>query len=345
LCRAFNVLTKGSNLCRHWFGLGGAPKSQLFESNSPEMPTTAHNPPEKIERDPLLALAMGDISGVLAFVIRTEGPSYRAVGAAMVFHCDGAQTGSLSSGCIEADLALHAKKVQATNTPLRIIYGNGSPFMDIQLPCGGGLEVLLLPQPHTDELALIAKVVIHRRPLDIAISLETGRITENLPSGTGISSNHFNHQIIAPLCFVVFGKGPEAVTFAKLVHSLGYSGTLVSPDQDTINSAQIAGCTTCEILHPKCPNDIALDDRTAVVCFFHDHDWEAPILSDILDRKMFYIGCQGSKQTSVNRLAELERLGVSRQNRQKVRGPIGLIPSVRDSNTLAVSVLAEVLSI
>lgn len=309
------------------------------------MATTAHGPPEKIERDPLLALAMGDISGVLAFVIRTEGPSYRAVGAAMVFHCDGTQTGSLSSGCIEADLALHAKKVQATKTPLRIIYGNGSPFMDIQLPCGGGLEVLLLPQPHTDELALIAKVVIHRRPLDIAISLETGRITENLPSGTGISSNHFNHQIIAPLCFVVFGKGPEAVTFAKLVHSLGYSGTLVSPDQDTINSAQIAGCTTREILHPKCPDDITLDDRTAVVCFFHDHEWEAPILSDILDRTMFYIGCQGSKQTRDNRLAELERLGVSRQNRQKVRGPIGLIPSVRDSNTLAVSVLAEVLSI
>jgi len=31
-------------------------------------------------------------------------------------------------GCIEADLAISAKKVQATTLPLRITYGNGSHF-------------------------------------------------------------------------------------------------------------------------------------------------------------------------------------------------------------------------
>ena len=143
----------------------------------------------------------------------------------------------------------------------------------------------------------------------------------------------------------MFGKGPEAVTFAKLVQSLGYNGVLVSPDPDTINTAKIAGCTTREIFHPKCPEDILLPPRTAVICFFHDQEWEAPILSGILDRDTFYIGCQGSKQTSDTRFLELKRLDVPIELRQKVRGPIGLIPSVRDSNTLAVSVLAEILSL
>lgn len=309
------------------------------------MPKTAPSTPEAIARDPLLAMATGEISGVLALVIRTEGPSYRAVGATMVFSNDGTFIGSLSSGCIEADLALHAAVVRDTNAPCRVTYGDGSPFMDIELPCGGALEILLLPQPHPDALALIAETMTQRSPLDIAISLATGLITTGLSKRSEIAGEIFTNRIIPPLRFVVFGKGPEAVTFVKLVQSLGYNSMLVSPDPTTINAAKVAGCPTHEIFQPKCPEDISLDPRTAVICFFHDHEWEAPILSDILDQDTFYIGCQGSRQTSERRLDELRQLGVPIELRQKVRGPIGLIPSVRDSNTLAVSVLAEILSL
>jgi xanthine dehydrogenase accessory factor len=58
-------------------------------------------------------------------------PSYRTVGAAMVFH-----DGTVRPGCIEE---LHAKRCEP---PTRFkLSTSSSPFMDIQLPCGGGLEV------------------------------------------------------------------------------------------------------------------------------------------------------------------------------------------------------------
>ena len=296
-------------------------------------------------RDPLLALAVGDASGVVALVIRTEGPSYRSVGASMIFAEDGSRIGSLSSGCIEADLALRAEKTRADKTPRRILYGKGSPYVDIRLPCGGGLEILLLPQPRVGELALIAKVVNERQPVNLSIAMDSGQITESPLSQTGIIDGNFALQLIPPLRFVIFGKGPEATAFARLVQSLGYHGALISPDMETLSIPVVQGWDIREMRSPSRPKDVIIDERTAVLFFFHDHEWEAPILSELLEHETFYIGCQGSRQSSETRLAELEKLGVPPADIKKVRGPIGLIPSVRDSSTLAVSVLAEILAI
>lgn len=309
------------------------------------MQMTAPAPPPP-PRDPLLALAMGEIRGVLALVIRTQGPSYRSVGAAMVFAEDGTRIGSLSSGCIEADLALHAHRVRQSGTPLRILYGVGSPYMDIQLPCGGGLEILLLPQPRPEELALVSKVETDRRPVDVSIALESGRITAAPCAGpaTGLRGASFILRLTPQLRFVVFGKGPEAISFARLVQSLGYRGDLVSPDPETRVAIHAPGWQSHKIQDPICPPQVSLDPYTAVVLFFHDHEWEAPILRDVLQGQPCYIGSQGSRQASENRLRELQDLGVPDAALTRLRGPIGLIPSARDANTLAVSVLAEILA-
>ena len=298
-----------------------------------------------VENNPMLSLACGEIAGVLALIIRTVGPSYRAVGASMVFSKCGDRFGSLSSGCIEADLAIHADKVRETNVPQRVLYGQGSPFIDIQLPCGGGLEILLLPQPSLSELALISAVEIDRKPTNISIDLASGKITAGSFADTQLNHDQFILRLIPSIKFVVFGKGPEACTFVKLTQSLGYLGTLVSPDSETLTKARLAGWSMKQIFHPHSPEDIDLDDRTAVLCFFHDHEWEAPILKDVVGAETFYIGCQGSMRTRDNRMAELSSMGVSAAQLDKIHGPIGLIPSVRDSNTLAVSVLAEILSL
>jgi len=174
--------------------------------------------------------------------------------------------------------------------------------------------------------------------------MDSGQISESPLSQTGIAGGNFALHLTPPLRFVVFGKGPEATSFTRLVQSLGYRGALISPDLETLSIPGVQGWDMFEIHSPNYPEDVALDDRTAVLFFFHDHEWEAPILSVILRKDTFYLGCQGSRQTSETRLSELRMLGVSPEDIEKVRGPIGLIPSVRDSSTLAVSVLAEILA-
>lgn len=87
-----------------------------------------------------------------------------------------------------------------------------------------------------------------------------------------------------------------------------------------------------------------MDDRTAVVLFFHDHDWEPPILAGALETEAFYIGAQGSQRARDARLLMLRGMGVSDAACARLHGPVGVIPSARDAGTLAVSVLAEVLA-
>jgi len=50
----------------------------------------------------------------------------------------------------------------------------------------------------------------------------------------------------------------------------------------------------------------------------------------------------GSPRTHAARLEELRNRGIDENALQRIRGPIGLIPSVRDASKLAISALAEI---
>lgn len=295
--------------------------------------------------EPLFAYCQGTISGVLAIIIQTQGPSYRSVGATMVFADNGDRFGSLSSGCIEADLELHADRVRNQKSPSIVQYGAGSPFMDIVLPCGGALKILLIPQPEPAELALINTAVQSRQTVRVNISFQSGKIAKTNCLEPDLDGKFFSLTIEPALQFVVFGKGPEATTFAQLAETLGYSGTLLSSDPDTLAALADGSWATSQITRPHCPIDLNVDQRTAILLFFHDHEWEAPILKDVLKSRAFFVGCQGSQRTSETRLEQLKQMGLNRQELERVRGPIGLIQSTRDPATLAVSVLAEVLGL
>ena len=263
---------------------------------------------------PLRALLARPGEAVLAVVSRVEGPSYRPLGAMMAVLGESELVGSLSSGCIEADIALQARAARDNGTPLCVRYGTGSPYVDIQLPCGGGLEVLLCPQPDLAVLAEVVRLNDQRRACSLVIDTMDG------------------------------GKGPEASTFAALVEAAGYPNLLLSPDQETLDAASPSGCETRLLTKPHYPEDLTIDAWTAVTLFFHDHDWEPPILASALATDALYFGAQGSRMSADKRLSALEALGVNAQSLSRLRGPIGLIPSARDPRTLAVSVLAEVLA-
>ncbi|MEO1222199.1 MAG: XdhC family protein, partial [Pseudomonadota bacterium] len=290
----------------------------------------------------LEALADDTQGGVLAVISGVEGPSYRPVGAMMAVLSDGRIVGSLSSGCIEADIALQAAEASRAGQPRQLRYGAGSPFVDIVLPCGGGLDILLIPAPEKAVLHKAVAAHAARQTLTIWIDGAAGTVSiDPAPPGA--------HALAVPidpeLRFLVFGKGPEASAFSALVQSVGYPNLLVTPDEETKARAAAHGCETRMIGRPRFPEDLRVDTRTAIVLFFHDHDWEPPILDGALATGAFYIGAQGSWRARETRLAALRALGHSDEALSQLFGPVGVIPSVRDSRTLAVSVLAEILSI
>ncbi len=301
--------------------------------------------PLLMPQDPFATLAEGPEGGVLALIVGVEGPSYRPLGAGMAFFSDGARVGTLSSGCIEADLAIHAAAVRESGRSMQVRYGTGSPFGDIALPCGGGLDIALLPRPDRAVLRRLMAERAARRPSALSVDPGTGAMAAAGPGRTGLAKGRFTVHFPPELRFLVFGKGPEAATFTTLVAQAGYPNLLLSPDPETRAIGAAAGCATRPMVRAAMPEGLAPDAWTAIVLFFHDHEWEPPILAAALQTDAFYIGAQGSQRARAARDMDLAEAGVATAALSRLRGPIGLIPSARDPRTLAISVLAEVLDV
>ncbi|MBL4557166.1 MAG: hypothetical protein JKP98_08680 [Rhodobacteraceae bacterium] len=197
-------------------------------------------PPFSPGQDPVRALAgtarrCWRSSGV-------EGPSYRPLGGHGI-PAGRWRAGTLSSGCVEADLALHADRALAGRAPVALRYGRGSPFADIQLPCGGGLDILLVPRPDPAVMAALMDRRAARLPVTLAVGGETGALALSESGETGWKEDSFLIRFEPALRLVVFGKGPEAATFAALVQSAGYPNLLLSPDGETLEAGRLRAAT------------------------------------------------------------------------------------------------------
>ena len=84
----------------------------------------------------LVDLAQQGKTAALATVIDIEGSAYRRPGAKMLILEDGAMFGSVSGGCLEADVREVALSVMRTGEPRLLHYDTGT---DYQLPIGLGL--------------------------------------------------------------------------------------------------------------------------------------------------------------------------------------------------------------
>ena len=273
------------------------------------------------ERDlPFAAALQAEEPIALAVITGVVGASYRPVGAVMIFDATGRSFGNLSSGCIERDVGIHAAEALSDGQIRRLRYGAGSPYLDLQLPCGGGLDILVIPRPDLNALRAAEADLAARRPsrLDLVdIRLE----------------------ILPELRFLIFGKGPETRSLSHLARAAGYQVATYSPDPETLQ-----GLSDGHILpSARWPEGVIPDNRSAVALFFHDHDWEPPLLTTALRSEAFFIGAQGSKRAHDARCATLAHIGLSAAEIERLASPFGLIPSLRDPQSLAVSVLAQVL--
>lgn len=205
----------------------------------------------------------------LALITGVEGPSYRPLGAAMAIAEAGETWGSLSSGCIERDVVIHARQALADGQVRALRYGAGSPFRDLVLPCGGGLDVLILPAPDRTALAEAQAQLQARRPA----LLQLGPLVLDIQP---------------QLRVLAFGKGPELRLFSALAGAAGYPVESFSPDDETL-----AGLDRGQRMIGRAwPEGLRADARTAVALFFHDHDWEPALLQAALASPALYVGAQ-----------------------------------------------------
>lgn len=291
---------------------------------------------------PLAAAARASGLAVLAIITDVHGASYRTVGAMMCLFPEADPVGTLTNGCIEADLAIHARAVLETRRPLYLRYCSGSPFFDIRLPCGGALEVALFPSPSQQTLDDVA--CLSRNRCEIALEFAADGSSTLQPSRrTGWDGDSFIINLQPDIRMMVFGEGTEAVVFSQIARGAGYDQILYSPSSLTVDIAKRVGCASQHWTSVDVDVLRSVDPWTAVVAFFHDHQAELPALAEALRSPAFYIGAQGSRRVAEQRKLALADMGVGADDVERLYSPIGLIHSARDPRTLAVSALADIL--
>jgi len=278
----------------------------------------------------------------LAIATAIEGGSARPRGTLVAVDGTGRMFGYVSNGCIDADLAHQMREALDRQSVGSIRYGAGSPFMDLRLPCGGAIDLVIDPTPDREAVAVTLAALENRQAATLHVHPELGLLApgEDRTRGDAIG---FTYRPRARLS--VAGRGAVLRAAAQQAHLLGMEIAVASPDKTDLDA--LSGLNPIQSLHltrPEAGADLPFDTETAVLLLFHDHDWETAILTGALESDAPYIGALGSRETHAKRRVALMEAGIDPAQIARVRGPVGLVPSLRNASEIAVSALAEVIA-
>lgn len=266
---------------------------------------------------------------VLVTSVAIKGGTARELGSLALVTETGQMVGYLSNGCIDQDIRLNALSSLETNKSRFVHYGDGSPFRDLTLPCGGMLKVLLDPTPDVNALSAAYRSLKARRPARLTFQRERG------------SSDLCMEYDPKPRVMLA-GRGAVFRSTATLAHSSGFEVSCLSPDEDDLAAVTyLCAEPPTHLVSSTSEQAMHLDQWSAFLTLFHDHSWEPSLLMAALKSPSRFIGALGSTRTHAARLGVLRDMGCESSDLQRIHGPVGLVSSLRSADLIAVSVIAE----
>ncbi len=282
----------------------------------------------------------------LVTLIHADGGSPRPPGAQMLVS-QTALSGFLSGGCVEADVAAHARAALADGAPRRLVYGEGSPWPDIRLLCGARIEMLVEPLTPDDPAA---KALIALRAARQPALWTTDGATRRCDAAAGlgveprimVDTAPFQVRLTLPpqRRMVVVGGDPTALAVTQLALAMGYETHLVRPRGPTAAPPGISA-RYWRTEASAALAQIGLDPWTFVAVATHDTETDEAALAAALPSPAPYVGVLGARRRLPERIARLRSRGVAEADLARLRGPIGLDLGGKSPYEIAVAVMAE----
>ncbi|MSR13181.1 MAG: XdhC family protein [Gammaproteobacteria bacterium] len=279
----------------------------------------------------------------LVTLFNTDGSTPRPLGSQMAIAENGDAVGNITGGCAEAAIIAEAQACMAAGQNRSLRYGAGSPYIDIRLPCGSGIDVYFDVNFSTTDLARLLAAEQSRRPAWLALDPNNHRIEVGIDTATPPSAPGLYLRAYPPITrLVLAGKGPALPILARLASAADFEVIALSPEPETLEATQAHAARTSPLTTPDAFHFNEFDRFTAFVSLFHEHEWEPPILRLALASDCFYVGALGSKRTHQERVEALRKLGVKESNIARIRAPVGLKLGGKNPPEIALAILAEI---
>lgn len=309
------------------------------------------------------SIATLEQSAALATIIRVEGHAYRKEGAAMLLRLDGTRTGSISPGCLEADLQERVSRVCSAEAFEIIIY-NMQPEEDIMwgdtIGCGGIIHVLLEPVTMVlreqlltakNRLRAGATIFLNRSwssvgdsicyKLEPAAVVSLSRNRWKAGADEHGEAGTFSVKLEPRSRAIVFGAGPDAEALCTVLPGCGFDVVVADWHTHISSENQVNSCGSVVRVTGK-PDELASKlqfNRTDyfVVCS-HQLHYDHQLIQLALAAQSSYIGVMGSRK----RIKQLFGEGKLSEN---VYAPIGLSIDAEGPYEIALSIASELVQV
>jgi len=143
---------------------------------------------------------------------------------------------------------------------------------------------------------------------------------------------------------VVIGAVHISQALAPMARIAGFALEIIDPRTAFATPERFTGST----LHAEWPEEVLarhpLDPYCALAALTHDPKIDDAPLQAALEVGCFYVGALGSRKTHGKRLERLAGAGLSDQQLNRIRAPIGLAIGAATPEEIAVAVLGEVIA-
>ena len=302
---------------------------------------------------------------VAAFVIATEGSTYRKPGALMLLSSSGARCGLLSGGCLEGDLHEHAQRLLAGDDRIleRHYDGRGSddPVWGLGLGCEGAMRILLWRLEAGSSLTLLRgwlSTAIRREPALLEIDLASGdgalsigsaldgdadraSSVGALPPGRAtLRDGSFAVAAARAPALLLCGAGPDAEPVVRMASQVGWQVTVVDHRPAYVEAARFQDAIRVATVDAADPGAVvALDGFDAAVVMSHNLVADGRYLAALAVSDIPYVGLLGPAARRERLYAELGSLAEAL--RPRLRAPVGLDLGGASPEAIALSIVSE----
>ena len=180
------------------------------------------------------------------------------------------------------------------------------------------------------------------------------------PEPTRVMETHLTHELGmccggrmkvflekhgAPARLTVFGAGHVAKEVAALAHRVGFRVTVVDARPEWANAERFPGCE----VRLADPADVARELPGGADCYFcittHDHPLDQAVVEALLSKPSAYLGVIGSRRKAERFRMRLQAAGAQPAEIERLRSPMGVQIGALTPEEIAVSIVAELISL